>query len=554
MNNFFDTLRKLGPARLSVMGAVVLGLLIFFIFVSMQVTSPNMKILYRDLPTEDASSISAKLEELKIQYEVSGDGTRIMVSDKDVGRARMALAQDGLPNGGSLGYELFDKQSSFGTTNFVQNITQVRAMEGELARTISSLESIKSARVHLVLPQRELFSRESRPASASVFLHLRGAAQLDKEQIAGIQSLIASAVPDLKSKNVSIVDSAGNLLARGGEDETQLASDKNEEVRRKYEQRMTQTIEDLVGRTVGYGKVRANVVADMNFDQITQNEEIYDPQGQVVRSTQTVEDKNTETQADSNNVSVEKNLPGGNSDLLGQGGPTSASNRNEETTNFEINKTVRSMVRESGQVQKMSVAVLIDGTYTTDKEGKKTYQPRTKEELDRLTALVSSAIGVDTKRGDKIEVVNMQFVEVDTTPETDNTIMGFEKSDLLDAAEILTVAIMIILVVLLVLQPMVGRLLATEGGKSDEEGGFDEQGLLPSMQQKPALTGPSMSSSGQDGGGFAVQELIADEDMINVQKVEGRVKASSLKKVEDIITAYPEETVSVLRGWMTQES
>jgi flagellar M-ring protein FliF len=172
----------------------------------MQVTSPNMKILYRDLPTEDASSISAKLEELKIQYEVSGDGTRIMVSDKDVGRARMALAQEGLPNGGSLGYELFDKQSSFGTTNFVQNITQVRAMEGELARTISSLESIKSARVHLVLPQRELFSRESRPASASVFLHLRGAAQLDKEQIAGIQSLIASAVPDLKSKNVSIVD------------------------------------------------------------------------------------------------------------------------------------------------------------------------------------------------------------------------------------------------------------------------------------------------------------------------------------------------------------
>lgn len=555
MNNFFDTLRKLGPARLSVMGAVVFGLLIFFVFVSMQVAGPNMKMLYRDLSGEDASSISGKLEELKIPYEVSGDGTRIMVPDKDIGRARMMLAQEGLPNGGSLGYELFDKQSNFGTTNFVQNITQVRAMEGELARTISSLEAVKSARVHLVLPQRELFSRESRAASASVFLHLRGAARLDKEQIAGIQSLIASAVPDLKSKNVSIVDSAGNLLARGGEDETELASDKNEEVRRKYEQRMTQTIEDLVGRTVGYGKVRANVVADMNFDQITQNEEIFDPQGQVVRSTQTVEDKNSESQADSKNVSVEKNLPGGNSDLLNQGGPTSASNRNEETTNFEINKTVRSMVRESGQVQKLSVAVLVDGTYTTDKDGKKTYQPRTKEELDRLTALVSSAIGVDTKRGDKIEVVNMQFVEVDTTPETDNTIMGFEKTDLLDAAEILTVAVMIVLVVLLVLQPMVGRLLSMETSRPEEEdGGFDEQGLLPSAHQNPALTGPSFSSSGQGGGGFATQDLVADDDMINVQKVEGRVKASSLKKVEDIITAYPEETVSVLRGWMTQES
>ena len=192
MNNFLETLKKLGPARLSIMGAVVFGLLLFFVYISMQVSSPQMKMLYKDLATEDSSSVAAKLEELKIPYEVSADGTSIAVADKQVGKARMLLAQEGLPNGGSMGYELFDKQSGFGTTSFVQNITQVRALEGELAKTISALEPVKSARVHLVLPQRELFSRETHAASASVFIRLKGGKDLDQTQLQGIQSMIAS--------------------------------------------------------------------------------------------------------------------------------------------------------------------------------------------------------------------------------------------------------------------------------------------------------------------------------------------------------------------------
>lgn len=539
------------------MGAVFLGLLMFFVFVSMRVSGPEMKILYRDLPPEESSMIAAKLEEMQIRYEVSGDGAKITVPDKDVGRARMLLAQEGLPNGGSLGYEIFDKQSGFGTTNFVQNINQVRALEGELARTISSLDAIKSARVHLVLPQRELFSRESRPASASVFLHLKSAAQLDREQIAGIQSLVSSAVPDMKSKNVSIIDSEGRLLAKGGEEDGDiLLSNKAEEARLKYEQRMTQIIEDLIGRTVGFGKVRANVVADLNFDRVTENAEMFDPEGQVIRSTQAIAEKNSETQPSSNSVSVENNLPGADSNLLNEQSPTSASDRTEETTNYEISKTVRNLVRESGEVKKLSVAVLVDGTYTTDAEGKKTYQPRSEEELNRINALVSSAIGLDSTRGDKLEVVNMQFAEIETTPEDDGTkILGFERSDLLDAAEVLTVAIMIILVVLLVLQPMVGRLLASDGPKFSPgfgDGESEHDLLTSSLPKSPALTGPGMSSGGGESEFLSAPE--PGDSMISVEKVEGRVKASSIKKVEDIITAYPEETVSVLRNWMTQES
>lgn len=558
MNNLLETLKKLGPARIAVLGAVLLGLLMFFVFISMRVGNPDMKMLYTDLSTEDSSSVAAKLEELKIRYQISPDGARVMVSGADVGRARMLLAQEGLPNGGSLGYELFDKQSNFGTTNFVQNINQIRALEGELARTISSLAPVKSARVHLVLPQRELFSRESRAASASVFIHLRGGAQLDRQQIQGIQSLIASAVPDLKAKNVSLVDSEGNLLAQGGEDDDTALSNKAEEMRRNYEQRLTRAVEDMIGRTVGFGKVRATVNADLNFDRVSQNEELFNPEGQVARSVQTVEENASEKDAAASNVSVQNNLPAGGADLLGDGGPTSNSNRVEETTNYEISKTVRQSISETGAVKRLSVAVLIDGTYTTDAEGKKTYQPRSEAEIDRISALVRSAIGFDASRGDTLEVVNMQFAEIQTEPEDDQTrIMGFERSDLLDAAEVITVAVMIILVVLLVLQPMVGRLLATDGPKVDDAEGDSGNAMLPGMTQNPQLAGPGMGSGGQMGEGMDYATPMLDEaenNMIDVQKVEGRVKASSLKKVEDIVTAYPEETVSVLRNWMTQES
>lgn len=564
MNNFVDTLKKLGPARLSIMGAVLLGLLIFFIYISMQVSGPKMKMLYKDLSSEDSAAVAAKLEETQIQYEISPDGATVKVPEKEVGRARMLLSQSGLPNGGSLGYELFDKQSSFGTTSFVQNINQVRALEGELARTISSLSPVRSARVHLVLPQRELFSREQRPASASVFLKLKGAAELDKEQIAGIQSVVASAVPGLKAKNVSIVDSEGALLAQGGEDDSTQLNNKVEDARRNYEQRLTRVVEDLVGRTVGFGNVRANVVADLDFDRTSENSEIYDPNGQVVRSTQTVDDKSNETDKTSSSVSTQNNVPGGNADLLNGSGPTSSAARTEETTNYEISKTIRSTVRETGQVKKLSVAVLVDGTYDVDAEGKKTYKPRSDAEIKNLTALVSSAIGYDQARGDKLEVINMQFADISTTPEDDaSKILGFERADLLDAAEVLTVAVMIVLVVLLVLQPMVGRLLASEndGGARDDNDSLDPMGLLPSGAQNPALMPPGASGGAGTmaiGGGGSSDFLLSQsgdgEEMIDVNKVEGRVKASSLKKVEDIVSAYPEETVSVLRGWMSQEN
>lgn len=550
MNSFLETLKQLGPSRLAIMGAIMLGLMLFFVFVSIRATAPNMKLLYADLSTVDSSAVAASLESSEIPYEVSNDGARIMVQEDQVGKARMLLAQQGLPNGGSLGYEIFDDQSGFGTTNFVQNINQVRALEGELSRTISSMENIRSARIHLVLPKRELFSRESREASASVFLGIRPGAKISQEEITAIQSLIASAVPELEIANVSLIDSNGNLLAQGGQDGADLLSMKTEERRLNYEQQLIRKVEDQVARVVGFGNVRATVTAEMNFDRISTNEELYDPESQVVRSSQVSEESNLEREPPDTDVTVENNLPGIGGDILADGAePSLESNRIEEVTNFEISRTVRSTVREVGEVQRLNVAVLVDGRYTTAEDGTETYQPRSEQEMEQIRALVRTAVGLDEVRGDSLEVVNMQFADIDTTPEgmDESMLLGFKKSDLLDTAEILTIAIMIILVVLLVLQPMVSRLMSTEGTEIDED---LETDLLAPRAESPALAAPDGSGAeGAEGG-----EGDAEESMINIAGVDGKVKASSIRKVEEIVENYPAETVSVLRSWMTQEN
>lgn len=559
MNSFVATLQQLGPARLGVMGAILLGLLMFFVFISMRITTQEMKLLYTDLSSIDSGAVATKLEESQIPYEISSDGSRILVPGDEVGRARMLLAAEGLPNGGNIGYELFDKQSGFGTTNFVQNINQVRALEGELARTISSLNNIRSARVHIVLPQRQKFSRETRAPSASVVLGVNSGSVIDRQQIVSVQSLIASAVPGLKSRNVSVVDSNGNLLAKGGGEDNELLSLKADDLRKNYETRLQNKVEEQVSRIVGYGKVTAIVTVDMNFDRINTSEELYNPEGQVLRSTQSTQENNTEREPVGSDVSIGNNLPGIGGDLLADQGPSAESNRNEEVTNYEISKTVRNTVFQSGRVEKLHVSVLVDGRYVTDEEGVKTYEARSTEEMDKISTLIRIAIGIDEDRGDALEVVNLQFAVLDAAEDLvdERMLFGFEKSDLIDAAEIMVVAIMVILVVLLILQPMVTKLMNVE---LSPRAGLDDMlqhDLLAASPANPALAPPPTGAVqiGADGQPISNSNDNDDEeDLINIQGIEGRVKASTVKRVEEIVDNYPEETVSVIRSWMTQES
>lgn len=547
MNSIIETLKHLGPARLGIMAGVLIGLMLFFVFLTVRVSQPDMQLLYGDLSTSDTSTIAGVLENAGIRYSVSDDSTQVRVPDDQIGPARMLLAQEGLPNGGSIGYELFDEQTGFGTTNFVQNINQVRAIEGELSRTIGSIDAVRSARVHLVLPRRELFSRDNRQATASVLITQNRGNRLKSEQILSIQHLVASAVPELTPDNVSVVDSNGALLARGGDSDESLLSAKSEERRRNYERRMTQAIEDIVGRVVGFGSVRANVTADLNFDRITTSEEIYDPASQVVRSSQVVEERESEQE-----TANAPTLPGAGGDLLSAGsGSNQENSRLEEVTNFEISRTERNMVREVGEVSKLSVAVLVDGNYSKNEEGEQVYTPRTEEELSLIEDLVKSAIGFDDDRGDTLRVVNMKFAPLDVEKGsfTEDLLLGFERSEFLDALEIVAVALMIILVIVLIVQPMVGRLLAEASNISKDA----EADLLTSGHgggSPAALAAPETARFGPTPAEIEEEE---EDSSIDIQQVKGKVKASALKKVEDIVDNYPNETVSVIRSWMSQE-
>lgn len=560
MNGLAVTLQKIGMGRLILLFAVGLALVGFLIFLASRLTSPNMALLYGDLSAEDSSQIVSKLEGMAVPYELVGGGTQVMVPSNQVLRLRVGLAEQGLPRGGSIGYEIFDRSESLGVTNFVQNVNLLRALEGELARTISSISMIQSARVHLVVPKRELFSREKNDPRASIILKMQSSHQLGQQQILAIQQLVAAAVPGLKPTNISIVDNNGILLARGvaeGEGEAGFSAARASEAKQAYEDRLAASIVDLLERSIGPGKVQAEVSVDMDFDRIITNSESYDPDSQVVRSTQTVEEtaSNLENEKAKTAVSVTSNLP--DAEALGQeSAPTnsSQSSRLEETVNYEITKTIQTHTRESGTIQRVTVAVLVDGIYENGEEGDAAYRPRSAEELEKLAALVRSAIGYDAERGDQVEVVNMPFARPEVLPEEPPTLefLGLTKSDYFRMAEIMVLTVVAILVLLLVVRPLI-----THAIRVIPEAMAEGQKLLADQRDAmaPALASPGdeMGMSGGGGNAVGMGEEEEPETLIDMDQVEGRVRASTVKQIGEIVAKHPEEAVSVVRGWMAEE-
>jgi flagellar M-ring protein FliF len=547
VENLLFTFRSLGTVRLMAMAGVAIGLVAFFIFLAARLNNDQMSLLYGDLDPNASGKMAAQLDTMGIQYEMRGNGTQILVPSGQVLKLRMSIAEGGLPSGASIGYEIFDRSQGLGTTNFVQNVNLLRALEGELARTIRSLDKVLEARVHLVMPKRELFSRRKQEPSATVVIKASATGRLPKAQVMAIQHLVATAVPELATGRISIIDQHGRLLARAdAEDEDAILSTSNgEELRRAYEDRLVRTIETLLEQSVGIGKVRAQVTVNMDFDRVSTNTESYDPDSQVARSTQTVEESARSSDAGSASVSVANNLPDAEANNAG-GANGSQSARTEETVNYEISKTIKSHIRESGVVRRQSVAVLVDGTYQTVKDGKASYQPRPKEELDKLAALVRSAIGFDAKRGDKVELINMRFIKPDDGNLTEaEPLFGLTKSDYFRIGEIFVLAVVGILVILLVVRPLIARTL--DALPSAIETARETALLASQTESAPALTGPSAT-------GVSSAADYEEDSLIDLDAVEGRVKASTLKKIGEIVERHPEETVGILRQWMYSDS
>ncbi len=420
-------------------------------------------------------------------------------------------------------------------------------------RTIRAIRGVRAARVHLVLPQREPFARDKQDAQAGVLLTMVGAARLDHEGVQAILNLVAAAVPGLRPQNIAIVDSRGNLLARAGEPvDAAGAALSTEELRHATELRISRAVEEMLERSLGSGKVRAEAAVRMNFDRINETHESYDPDGQVTRSTQSVNSTSKSTEANGT-VSVQNNLPNADAGTTGAG---SQEARQEETTNYEISKTVRTLIHEQPQIDRISLAVMVDDTDSVGADGKHVRQPRSAEELDRIATLVKSAIGFDDKRGDKVDVVSMHFADDATAsvPESPG-LLGFrlEKADVLRLAQTGLFGLVALLALLFVLRPMVTRLITLGPG-----GGMAS---LPGGGSQAALTGPAGAALlGNSPGAQALRAgmsgtpLLEDESMVNLAQIEGQIRASSLRRVTELVDKHPDETLSIVRGWMVQEN
>jgi flagellar M-ring protein FliF len=529
-------LKGLGAARLMAMVAVTTALIAFFAFVIMRVTTPQMTTLFTDLTTEDSSGIIKDLERQAIPFELRNEGAVIMVPKDKVTRLRMKLAESNLPKGGGVGYEIFDKSDALGTTSFVQNINHLRALEGELARTIRAIDRIQAARVHLVLPERPLFAREAPEPSASIVVRVRGS--LDPQQIRAIRHVVASAVNGLKPQRVSIVDEAGRLLADGAGKEADIAV--GEERRTAFEKRMRNEVEAIVSSVVGQGRARVQLTADFDYNKVTQTSDKFDPEGRVLRSTQTREESSL-TAENNGQVTVNNELPGNQTNTTT---PVARdqSKKSEETNNYEISRTTKTEITEAGRVNRISVAVLVDGAYTKNEKGEMVYQDRSKEQLDRIATLVRSAIGFDQKRGDQVEVVNLRFAEAPAVPPVAEPsgllgMLQFTKDDVMYVIELGVMMLLGLVVLFMVIRPLVKRILAAE--------------VIPALAE-PALaltdgTGPELGPG---------QALIAGTSgaaqLIDVAQVQGQVHAQAVHRVGELAERNPNETASIVRQWLSE--
>ena len=364
-----------------------------------------------------------------------------------------------------------------------------------------------------------------------------------------MQYLVAAAVPGLQPANVSIIDSNGSLLARGVTDDgIKNTASTAEEMRIGFEKRMAGTIEEMLERSVGPGNVRAHVSAETDFDRITENAEIFDPDGQVVRSTQSIEEQSGSLDGQElPPVTVGGNLPDANLPEDIESTNQSNTSRNEETVNYEISRTVKTHVRETGVVRRLSVAVLVNGTTAEGADAAKTYEPRSKKELDQLATLVRSAIGFNEERGDKVEIVNMPFMGVggEIAEEANDSLIGFAQTHLTRVVELLVLGVVAVLVLLLVVRPLIGRIV---------EDRLDEGATkLPGAGARAALAPPSAQEEPADPSS---SDVMAEEieQMIDLNKVEGRVRASSIRKIGEIVDKHPDEAVAIIRSWLYQET
>ncbi|MCA9484092.1 MAG: flagellar M-ring protein FliF [Nitrospina sp.] len=504
--------------------AVALGLLALILgsvmAMSLWLQEPDYQLLYANLSEEDASAIYEQLQTQNVKPQLSNNGRTIHVPSNQVHELRLKLAGQGLPKGHEVGLELFEDMP-LGMTEFIQKLNFQRALQGELARTITSLDVVDMARVHLVIPKEDVFIKEQQKGKASVTLKLRAGRSLSESQVQGIIHLVSSSVEGVDPKNVALLDFKGNILsgAQGMEDGAILTAT-NYKHQRRVEQQLEKSLIRMLEDALGTDKVIARVTAELNFDKVEKTEEIFDPDSQVVRSEQASTESVTGAVPPGGAPGVQSLLPGADSQA-GEGlGEPAKRNQEKTTFNYEINKVVKHTLQPTGSVRKLSVAVLVDGVMEGEPPA---YRARTPEEMAKLEQIVKSAVGYDEKRGDTIQLQNVEF---DRSQEKQRA-EQLAQEELIDkglmAGKYLFIAIIVLFFLFRVIRPLVNWVTTSVEVVEDDA-------HLPSPEELEA----------------------AEEEKrlarMNQQNLEVR------KAVADFVDNDPKFAAGVLRKWMRERT
>jgi flagellar M-ring protein FliF len=411
LKKILEPFLALSPSKRLIVGGVLGISILMFTLLIVFANRTEYRPLFANLSGEDAGEIVKKLKEQKIPYRIESEGTAVMVPADKVYELRLSLASDGLPQGGGVGFEIFDRKN-FGMTEFVQKLNYQRALQGELSRTISQLSGVEQARVHLAIPEKSLFRDEEKKPSASVVLKMKTAAPLRDNEVQGIVHLVASSIEGMDPDSVSVLDSRGKVLSRtGSSDPTGKMSSAMLEMQRSYEKTVEERLQSILDKAVGVGKSVARVNAVFDFKQVEKFEERYDPESTVVRSEQRTEEKNGATAGASGIPGVQSNTgkapPPSPSSSINQG------SKSDETMNYEISRSTARIIEPVGTLARVSVAILVDGK----SEGaagdggtsKPKYVPRSADELQKIESLAKSAVGFNGERGDQVTVANIPF-------------------------------------------------------------------------------------------------------------------------------------------------
>ena len=479
--------------------------------------------LYYNLSSEDAAEVVDYLQRSHIPYRLADSGRTIKVARDDVYEVRLKLAGSQIMRGG-IGFEIFDK-TNLGVTEFVQNINFQRALQGELARTISEIKQVESARVHLVMPKKSLFSKDQQDTTCSVILKLRTGAHLRPDQVEGIMSLVAGSVAGLNQEKITILDTFGTTLSKGlGKRPGRGQMSVNEmNFRRQYESSLEERLQSMLERVVGRQKVVVRVSAELDFNKVEKTEELFDPDQVAIRSEHRLNEKTEDQDAGGGGVpGMNSNVPGRDVEQTNKSGRRSNANKSDETRNYEISKLVSRTVMSVGAVEKISVAVMVDGKYEGANDEEKTYSPRNEAEILIYTNMVKKAIGFNKKRGDQVEVVTIAFDNESLNQEVKELDKANLYGMIFSGLKYLAIGLVILIFYFKILKPGLR---------------FFASSLGPIGSTKP---------SGKNAGGKGLGEMATE--------VADKVKITRQTTVMDQVTSFatesPEEVAKIVKVWL----